>query len=296
MLLLFAPLGQEPPLRNASFRTIRQMLEMMGQAMDPDREVDLEELRRLGMDERTAERILRRLGMETELEKLLDTLSRLHITAITRISPAYPGRLREKLGDRAPMVLYCAGNLDLLYKRGIALVGSRKLREPGARFARTAGEQIAAQGYVYVSGGAAGADTEGFHAAVQNGGAGLLFLADSLQGAMADYEAELRENRVALVSEDGYNAGFSIARAYARNRLIHAMGELVLVAQSDYGAGGTWQGTMENLKYDWSPVYVSNLEPEDPGSRGLLERGCQSVCLEELADLDSLQQTQTVLY
>ena len=59
---------------------------------------------------------------------------------------------------------------------------------------------------------------------------------------------------VLYLSEDGYAEGFSIQRALSRNRLIHAMGQVVFVAQSGLGKGGTWDDTVKNLKNGWSTV------------------------------------------
>lgn len=82
----------------------------------------------------------------------------------------------------------------------------------------------------------------------------------------------------------------------SRNRLIHAMGQKVFVAQSDYGTGGTWNGTMENLKEGWDPVFVYDGEPEEPATRGLLERGAEPVSLSQLEQLSALGLQQTSLF
>ena len=296
MLLLFALLDGEKPLRPRDYQSLGRMLEALGASCEsPDAELTEAELIRLGQTREEAAAILRRLQRGDLLEKHLDTLRRLGLTVLTRISPEYPRRLRQTLGQKAPMLLYCAGNLDLFGTRCVSLVGSRQLREPGRRFAAAVGTAAAQQGLSYVSGGAAGADTVGFEAAVEAGGSAIVFLADSLHLRAAQMAEEQKTGRVLLVSQGGYDLPFSIARAYARNDLIHAMGEQVFVAQSDYGTGGTWQGVTENLRHGWSPVYVCGSEPEDPGTRGLLERGCTPVSLEDLQDLRAIAADQTSL-
>ena len=125
-----------------------------------------------------------------------------------------------------------------------------------------------------------------------------MFLADSLKRHLTDrrYEVPLSEGRLLLVSEHGPDLEFTTPRAMSRNRLIHAMGEKVLVAQSDYGSGGTWSGTMENIKAGWSPVFMFSGEPEDPGTRGLMERGAAPVSMDELKQLDTLGEMQISLF
>lgn len=295
MLLLFGMFDGEKPMGRRTYRSLRKMLEALG-AGDPEEDVTAEELIRLGQTPAEAAAIVEKLRQEDRLDRHLDTLSRLGISVATRISPEYPARLREVLGDRAPMLLYWAGNPALFQAECISLVGSRKLREPGRRFAAAAGRAAAEQGLTYVSGGAAGADTEGFEAAMAAKGTAVLFLADSLQRRMATLRQELETGRLLLVSRDGFDLPFSIPRAYDRNDLIHAMGQKVLVAQSDYGAGGTWQGVMENLKHGWSPVFMFDGEPENPGTWGLLERGCAPISMEDLADLRGLNNRQVSLF
>lgn len=297
LMLLYALPG-ENRLRESLFRRLSVAVKELGQTPEPELELDEGELQRLGCTRQETDEILRRLTRRQLLQGYLQGLSRKGIRVITRISPEYPQRLRETLGDRAPLVLFCAGALSLMERQCMSLVGSRKLRPAGKNFARCVGNAAARQGYCYCSGGAAGADTEGFCGAMEQGGCSVLFLADSLEEHLTDrrYRRYLRDKKLLLVSEQGPDLPFSTPRAMSRNRLIHAMGQKVFVAQSDYGTGGTWNGTMENLKEGWSPVFVYDGEPEEPGTRGLLERGAEPVSLSQLEQLSALGLQQTSLF
>lgn len=297
MLLLFAPLMGEKPLSAAEFQRMEQTLGAIGpDTAAPDGDVTEQTLVRLGLSSEEAASVLSRLGQGAALERQLKLLAGRGIVPITRISAEYPRRLLEKLGRRAPMVLYCAGDLGLFQEECISLVGSRRLRPKGTAFARELGETAAREGLCYVSGGAVGADSVGFSGAMAQGGKAILFLPDSLLARMKKLKGELDAGRVLLVSEYGYALNFSVQRAYSRNRLIHAMGEKTFVAQADYGKGGTWNGVMENLQKGWSPVFVCGDEPEDPGTRGLLDRGCGSVLTAELEGLRTLAAAQMGLF
>ena len=298
LLLLYALPG-ENTLRESLFRKLFRALEALGPAdRTENAELDEAELLRLGCKREEAAEILRRLDQRQLLGQYLMKLGQKGISVTTRISPEYPLRLREVLGDRAPLVLFYAGNADLFQKACISLVGSRQLRAPGKAFARAAGQAIALESFCYCSGGAAGADTEGMLGAASAGGSAVVFLADRLTDHLTDrrYQALLKNQRVVLVAEQGPELEFSAPRALSRNRLIHAMGQKVLVAQSDYGSGGTWNGTMENLKAEWSPVLMFAGEPDDPGTRGLVERGAVPITLSDLNDLSSLGEEQTSLF
>ena len=299
LLMLFGLSGEERPLRKSLYHQMFRAF--MGRDIsceEPYREVDLSSLMRLGCTREEAESILLRLSREDALEQYLRNLWQKGICVTTRISPDYPVRLRRVLGDQAPPVLWYAGNSSLFSAPCISLVGSRELRIPGLEFARAAGGQIAAMNRCYCSGGAKGADTVGYEAALAAGGSAVLFLADSLLSAKerSIYRSGLAEGRLLLVSQEGFDESFTKFRALGRNRLIHGMGEKTLVAQSDYGVGGTWSGTLENLKNGWSPVFVCGEEPDDPGVSGLVELGAIPVRIQSLLNLEALRPHQVGIF
>ena len=144
--------------------------------------------------------------------------------------------LRQRLGGEAPGVLWARGDLSLLNTPAVALVGSRDLRPPNEAFAKEVGEQAARQGFVLISGNARGADRTAQDSCLAAGGQVISVVADALS------EKTEQEN-VLYLSEEDYDQAFSAQRALRRNRVIHALGEVTLVAQSDLGIGGTWSGT-----------------------------------------------------
>ena len=110
-------------------------------------------------------------------------------------------------------------------------------------------------------------------------------LSGGFGSAVAEVLAELPAQRnVLFLSEGGWTLPFSAVRALSRNRLIHAMGEKTLVAQTGFGSGGTWNGTLENLRHGWSPVFVHADGSE--GASALIARGAEPV--RELHTLEAL--------
>ena len=91
--------------------------------------------------------------------------------------------------------------------------------------------------------------------------------------------------RILYLSEEGFDLEFSAQRALSRNRVIHALGAVTLVAQSDL-RGGTWDGTVKNLRFGWSPVYCFN---DGSAAVSLLgEMGAEVIELCELHDITAL--------
>ena len=283
VMLLCCNLGQESahPLTMAQFRTLSVRAHENRERGDPLRELSRNDLLGLGYDAPTAERILRLLDREEQLDAYLRAMERRGYTAVTRISADFPPVISEKMGFSSPPVLFCLGDTSLFQRRCISVVGSRKLTQTGKDFAETAGRLIAEAGFVLSSGGAEGADRTAQEACLAEGGSVIVFTA----GRLLDCTAH---GRVLYVSEEGCELGFSTARAMSRNRLIHAIGEKVLVAQTGFEQGGTWHGTADNLRRELSPVFVH--DDGSDGARGLTELG--AVPVTELTDLSLLQSAQ----
>ena len=62
--------------------------------------------------------------------------------------------------------------------------------------------------------------------------------------------------KVLYLSEEGFDLEFSSLRALSRNRCIHALGIAAIAAQCSLRTGGTWDGSVKNLRFGWSPLYV----------------------------------------
>lgn len=278
-LLLTSHLGDpaRPVLTTAQFRTLAKRMQQATR-QDGRREMTVKDLLGVGYDRQTADRILRLLAQEDQLAWYLrrgkDCLP------ITRISDGYPGTLRNKLGLDSPGCLWTKGNVTLLGRPAVALVGSRALKPENEAFARRAGQEAARQGYVLISGNAVGADRTAQEACLEAGGCVISVIADRLDDKQA------RPN-VLYLSEDGYDRDFSAQRALSRNRLIHSMGKLTLVAQCDLGKGGTWDGTTKNLRHNWSPVFCYH--DGSAAMKELAQMGAKEIKGDALSALNQLQ-------
>ena len=283
-LLLTSHLGNpmRRPLTVAQFRTLTERMQA-AQGKPEDRDLVPGDLKALGYGGEMAERIVALLADEELLDYYLQRAKKLGCTAVTRISEDYPLVVRKRLGLDSPGCIWTRGEVGLLKEPTVSLVGSRELREENWRFAAEVGRQAALQGYVLVSGNARGADRTAQDSCLDHGGRVISVVADEL------WKQPNREN-VLYISEDGYEETFSAQRALSRNRVIHGLGLKTFVAQCGLKMGGTWDGTVKNLRFGWSPVFVF-----DDGSESadlLCRMGACSVSTEDLKSIYDLSENQ----
>ncbi len=79
----------------------------------------------LQIDPGEADRIARLLARSHMLQQELERLEALGIWLLTRFDEGYPPKLIARLGRAAPLMLYGAGDAQLLNQRGLAVIGSR---------------------------------------------------------------------------------------------------------------------------------------------------------------------------
>ena len=283
-LLLSSHLG-DPERRILTPAQLRLLTQRMQEAAFPSLEGELthRELRALGYGDEMADRILGLLQQRDLLELYLSRAEKAGCYPLTRGDDRYPALMRRRLGGECPGCLFCKGDPEILSGPAAALVGSRDLSPENWRFAREAGRQAALAGVTLVSGNARGADRTAQNACLEAGGRVISIVADSLTD-----KAPVPD--VLWISQEDFDAPFSRFRALSRNRLIHAMGYLTLVAQCSLDSGGTWSGTTQNLKALWSPVAV--FRDGSPASLELEARGASLIDLSDLQALSGLQEPQ----
>ena len=286
-LLLTSHLG-DPGRKPLSVAQFRELMHRWDQptSRDLDRDVEEADFVSIGYSPKFARHIVELLQEQTLLDWYLTQAGKHGCVPITRATENYPLVVRKRLGADSPGVLWARGDLSLLDTPAIALVGSRELRQENRNFAEEVGCQAALQGLTLVSGNARGADKAAQTACLKAGGRVISVVADSLLARRP------REN-VLYLSENSYEEEFSAQRALSRNRVIHALGRIVFVAQSDLHKGGTWDGTAKNLRYGWSPVACFRDGSE--ASLELEQMGAYLIGKEDLKDFCALQQPENTL-
>jgi predicted Rossmann fold nucleotide-binding protein DprA/Smf involved in DNA uptake len=216
------------------------------------------------------------LGRGFLLSQAVDRWNARAIWVISRADAKYPRRLKAKLKEDAPPLLYGCGDLALLEKGGLAVVGSRYVDDELISYTENVGRLSAETHRSIVSGGAKGIDRAAMHGALMAGGDVAGVMADSLEkAALARNNREpLMEGRLVLVSPYDPAAGFNVGHAMQRNKLIYALADAALVVTSDFEKGGTWAGAIEQLDHlHFVPIFVRNGANAGKGNSALLNRG-----------------------
>jgi DNA processing protein len=254
-----------------------------------DRAVD-ELSRELVISPDESERIARLLGRSTVLAFELERLFSRGAWVVTRVDTHYPAKLRDTLKHQAPTVLFGAGNIQMLRRAGVAVIGSRNIDEAGATFAKEIGRKAAAAGSPVVSGGARGTDRLAMEAALESGGVAFGVLADSLERVIRqpDLLQLLLDDQLVLLTPYAPAAGFSVGAAMGRNKIIYGLAEFAVVATSDFQTGGTWAGAVEAIKAGWCPVYARDDAGALKGNDGLIKLGAIPLPQSQLAAIGDL--------
>ena len=215
------------------------------------------------------ERLNQLLARGFQLGQAIEHWANRSITVIGRADEVYPRRYKQRLKHQAPPLLYACGNLELLNRPALAVVGSRATPEALLQQTTQVGELAASADVVIASGAAKGVDEAVMLGALQAGGCAIGVVADSLEKMCAKplWRQALIDGRLLLLSAEAPSLRFQVWRAMARNKLIYGLADAALVMSSTKDIGGTWEGAKEQLtKLKSCAIYVV----DDPrGGEGL---------------------------
>jgi predicted Rossmann fold nucleotide-binding protein DprA/Smf involved in DNA uptake len=195
---------------------------------------------------------------------------------ISRADLRYPKRLKARLKEDAPPLLYGCGEVGLLENGGLAVVGSRHLDDELISFTENVGRLAAKAHRTIISGGAKGIDRAAMHGALLEGGEVAGVMADSLERAALarDNREPIMEGRLVLISSYDPAAGFNVGNAMQRNKAVYALADAGLVVTSDFEKGGTWTGAIEQLeRLHFVPVFVRDGDNMGRGNAALIHHG-----------------------
>lgn len=278
IILLCGILGKDrtvKPLSQSEYNALASWL--VREKLRPESLLDRDKL-----EEAAAGAKIERARLEKLLERgvqlgfAIEEWERSGLWVISRSDPEYPTRYKTHLREKAPPLLYGAGDKSLLRGGGLAIVGSRNVDSQGEAFTRQVSEACVRNRMMVVSGGARGVDQIAMRAALEAGGQTIGVLAENLLKTSIERHARyaIAEGQMLLISPYHPQARFTVGTAMGRNKLIYAMADYGLVVSADHKKGGTWAGAEEELKREKSiAVFVRSGEKAPAGNKKLLDLG-----------------------
>ncbi len=224
----------------------------------------------------------------TRFDDELARAERLNVKLVTWADAAYPAVLRE-IADPS-LVLYVAGDPAALSGTGVAVIGTRQATVYGRETARRFGFQLAAAGYVVVSGLARGIDTEAHRGALQAKGVTVAVLGGALDCIFPkENEGLARELAAAggaLVSEYPFGRQPDRQTFPMRNRIVSGLSRGVVVVEAPLNSGTmitVGQALDQNRTVMAVPGRVDSAHAA--GCNRLLREGARLVtCADDVAD------------
>lgn len=187
-----------------------------------------------------------------------------NIGIITYYEPQFPQSLKECIdgnGKISPaIVLYYRGDLGVLKKPSIAVIGTREPTPNGVKAGIHFSEEFAKRGFNIVSGLAIGCDTAGHRGALNVGGTTTTFLANGLDWdsiypkSNLNLAKEIVDKGGILLSE--YPMGESVNRygLVARDRLQAGLSSATIAIQTGI-KGGTMHAVNATIKAN-KPLFM----------------------------------------
>jgi DNA processing protein len=191
---------------------------------------------------------------------LVEKLSHEHIHLLTVLDENYPRLLKLALNrNQLPPVLCYAGDLQILERPTIGIIGSRNAGESSLSFTREIAQFLAEKGANVISGNARGVDRAAFEGATStDNGHTTVVLPHGIRKLsgvqMRNLVPKIEAGNVLLISQFHPDAPWVVSRAMERNKVVTGLAQVVIVAEADI-KGGTWEGANGALKQG-RPLYV----------------------------------------
>ncbi|CAH9059895.1 hypothetical protein PSECIP111854_02497 [Pseudoalteromonas sp. CIP111854] len=243
------------------------------------------ELKLLGLNDALALQ-LRSIDWDN-LQRIEVRCAQLNITIVSYFDKHYPTLLKEIVS--APFVLFCKGNIQLLGKPQIAIVGSRSASGTGLEIAADFAYHLNQAGLVVTSGLARGIDGAAHKGALAQSGATIAVLGTGVDIVYPKRHNLLYEQILAqglLVSEFFPGSGPCANHFPRRNRIISglSLGVVLVEAQIKSGSLITARYALEQNREVFA-VPGSIKSPLSQGCHYLLKQGAiLTECVEDIIE------------
>jgi len=181
-----------------------------------------------------------------------------------------------------PKELYAIGNISLLQKKIVAIVGSRKCSNYGIEYAKKFATALSKNNITIVSGLAEGIDTIAHKYSMKNKGRTIAVLASGFEHIFPKENKqlfnEIIKNNGCIISEYPPETNVNMKNFPIRNRIIAALSEGLLVIEAKHRSGSTITAR-DALKLEIPVFCLPNKlgEVNGVGTNNLIKKGAYLV-------------------
>ncbi len=219
-----------------------------------------------------------KIASEKEIEDELKQAHKIGAHFVVLGEADYPQLLHHIHG--APPVLCLKGNLSLLQKPALAVVGSRNASAIGMKLAKSMAAGVAKAGYVIVSGLARGIDTAAHLASIDTGT--IAVMAGGLDVIYPPENKELYEriSRLGILVSENAPGLKPRARDFPRrNRIVSGISSGTLIVEAAKRSGSLITARMaREQNREVFAVPGSPADPRADGTNSLIKQGAALTC------------------
>lgn len=199
-----------------------------------------------------------------QIESIYDYCTRNGIKILSNSDKDYPRNLKRI--TNSPPILYCRGDITLLNKRSVSIVGSRESSKDSMKWAYDLAKDLIEKDIVLVSGGAKGIDAAVHKAAVDFEGKTICVVGTGFDNLYPNENKEIFDQiakKGLIISEiepSGHVNKFSLLE---RNRITSGISDGILIVTSKINGGSMEQ--FKTAQKQMKKVFVpkKDLYPSD---------------------------------
>lgn len=196
---------------------------------------------------------------------------------ITILDSEYPHRLKQIY--KPPFVLFCRGDINLLSKKSIAIIGTRKPSDYGIKEAEIFTKKLCSESFTTVSGMALGIDSIVHKTSIDNNCKTIAVLGSGIDyiypQTNVDLYKELINNHL-VISEYPKDTLPQKENFKARNRIVSGLSNGVLVVEAAHKSG-TMNTVSHALEQGKEIFCIPNKVTELSGTNLLIKQGAKLV-------------------
>ena len=255
LLLLMHPLTNDSNPRNPDLLTLAEYNQFTSYIQASDRSpADLFGLARgtliKGPHSLDPSRIERLLGRQSALEEACRRWRYRCVWVMCRADQGYPKRLKDRLRRDYPPLLFGSGEVDLLSRGCLAIIGSRTANADLINFARETGRLTADGGRVLVSGGFTRIEKAALQGAQEAGGSVVTHSRDVLKSTKIPQAIPIINSQMsfATVSDRDPTLNREFGYGDPDSRLVQLLADAALVVEAESERDYPWSTVAEQLR------------------------------------------------